>query len=360
MAAIPSDFTTSTAHIATYINANFTTDEDKVRAVFYWTASTISYDVKNMLVDNSSETSQEKITKTLKSHKGVCIHYAEVFHAIVDDLGIKNFIIEGFTKQEGKINNLAHAWCAVAIAGKWYLVDPTWGSGGVRNGVFVKKLNNNYFKVEPNKMVSSHLSFDYLWQFLPNPLTFDAFVTGKIQQASIKKNFNFEEEIIRFQSLSDMDKLFESVQRIENNGYKPAVITTYLAVIKKNASVSKQNSAVEKMNSIVSDYNQAIVFLNDFIFYRNNKFKPSVTDEQLEKMVVEAKERLSTCQVAIYSVGDVGSENRADLSSLKSKINDALRNSEEQFQFVQQYLKKSTLGRKMMLAQVSWFGVPLR
>ena len=52
MAVIPASSTTSTDAIAKYINSNFKTETDKIRAVFYWTASNISYDVANMSAVN--------------------------------------------------------------------------------------------------------------------------------------------------------------------------------------------------------------------------------------------------------------------------------------------------------------------
>jgi uncharacterized protein involved in tolerance to divalent cations len=63
MAAIPSASASSTDAIANYINANFKTETDKIRAVFYWTASNISYDVPGMFDLNVNETVPEKIAK---------------------------------------------------------------------------------------------------------------------------------------------------------------------------------------------------------------------------------------------------------------------------------------------------------
>ena len=48
MDKIPDSLTTSTSGIANYINENFKSEDEKIRAVFYWTASNISYDVPNM------------------------------------------------------------------------------------------------------------------------------------------------------------------------------------------------------------------------------------------------------------------------------------------------------------------------
>jgi hypothetical protein len=72
MAAIP-NASSSTDAIANYINANFKTETDKIRAVFYWTASNISYDVPGMFDLNVNETVQKKLPN-VKRRKGVCAH----------------------------------------------------------------------------------------------------------------------------------------------------------------------------------------------------------------------------------------------------------------------------------------------
>lgn len=91
----------STTFIANYISKNFTTNNDKLRAAFYWTASNISYDVENML-NQKPQTSEEKIANVLRTKKGVCMHYAELFKDITSKLGIEIVLIEGYTKTNGK------------------------------------------------------------------------------------------------------------------------------------------------------------------------------------------------------------------------------------------------------------------
>lgn len=359
MASIPNDLTDSTDEIAGYINANFKTENDKIRAVFYWTASNISYDVKNMLADNSTETSQEKIVKTLKTKKGVCIHYAEVFNDLSKKIGIESYIISGYTKQNGKIDNLSHAWCGAKIENKWYLFDPTWGSGSVNNGRFVKKINNYFFKTEPAKIITSHIPFDYLWQFLNYPVTNAAFYSGKTQIDKTQKYFDFEKEIAKQNSLSEIDKLFESNVRIEKNGLKNAMIVEQYESIKKQLTYLRQNGNIEKLNAVMTEMNEAVVLLNEFIFYRNNKFKPARSDEEISAMIQKPREKLVKCQNDIYEVGSIGSENASNLLSAKKSIEANLALAEEQAAFVKNYLSKSKIVRKTMFSKISWFGVPI-
>jgi len=85
---------------------------------------------------------EDKITKALKTRRGICENYATLFMDICNKTGIKSFVVEGYTKQNGFADYIPHAWSAALIDTTWYLFDPTWGSGYVNNGKFVSKINN--------------------------------------------------------------------------------------------------------------------------------------------------------------------------------------------------------------------------
>jgi hypothetical protein len=359
VATIPLNSGASIDAIANFINANFKTENDKIRAVFYWTSSNISYDVKNMFAVNSNETPQDRIVKTLKTKKGICGDYAAIFNEIATLVGVKSVIISGYTKQNGKIATLSHAWCAAKIDSKWYIFDPTWGSGSLINGKFVKKINNYYFKAEPEKIISSHIPFDYLWQFLNYPISNAEFYEGKTQINKNKKYFDFEKEIAKQSSLSKIDQLFESAERIEKNGLKNTMIVESYESVKKHLTFLRQNANIEKLNVIVNEMNEAVVLLNDFILYRNNKFKPTFSDDEINNMIKKPREKLIKCQNDIYTVGSTGSENTSNLLSIKKSIESNLALAEEQAVFVKNYLSKSKMVRKTMFSKVTWFGIPL-
>jgi len=359
MAAIPVNLTTSTDAIATYITANFKTETDKIRAVFYWTTSNISYDIANMYTINFSETIQEKIVRTLKTKKGVCIHYAVVFNELSQKVGVQSCIIEGYTKQNGKVSDLAHAWIAAKIDKKWFLFDPTWGSGYVNNGRFFKKINNYYFKAETAKIIASHMPFDYLWQFSNYPITNSEFYEGEIQINKTKKYFDFEKEIIKYNSLFEADQLWNSAERIEKNGLKNAMILERYEGKKQQLTYLRQNTNIEKLNAVVNEMNLAVVLLNDFIRYRNNKFKPALSDDEISGLIETPKKKLAKCQNAIYSVGSIGSQNAANVASIKKSIGAALAQAEEHSLFVKNYLSKSKIVRKTMFSTLARFGIPL-
>jgi hypothetical protein len=274
-------------------------------------------------------------------------------------LRIQSYIISGYTKQSGKVDNLAHAWTAAKIDGSWYIFDPTWGAGYVNKGKFYKKLNNAYFKVAPTKIIASHIPFDYLWQFLNYPITNGEFYEGKTQLNKLKKYFDFGKEIIKYDTSSEIDQLFETAARIEKNGLKNAMILARYESNKEQLGYLQQNKNIDKLNSVVIEMNEAVVLLNDFIHYRNRKFKPAFSDEVINNMIQIPTQKLAKCQNDIYDVGTVGSENASNLASIKKTIGAALAQAEEHNVFVKNYLSKSKIVRKTMFSKVSWYGVPL-
>jgi hypothetical protein len=360
MDKIPSDLSSSTSGIAEYINSNFKSENDKVRASFYWTASNIRYDIENLESIDFNEISQDKIKNTVLSKKGVCIHYAEVFNDIVKKAGLKSYIIEGYTKQYGKVNVLSHAWCAVEIDNVWWLFDPTWGSGYVDKKKFVKKMNNLHYKVAPSKFIETHMPFDYLWQFLNYPVTNQEFVYGKTQLIKTKIKFDYSTQIEEYNHLSDLDKAKTSLDRINKNGVINQLIQE-MSILKKNEVESLQNNeAMDRYQAISDDYNQAVSLYNDFIYYRNNRFKPTLSDDAIKSMIETPKQKIIDCQNRIYAIGKYNDNNRASVKSLKNAIIDILKQIEIHEKFVNDYLSKSKSGRKAMFSTVTFFGVPIR
>jgi hypothetical protein len=360
MDKIPKDLSTTTTGIAEYIKANFKSENDKVRAAFYWTASNIRYDIENIESIDYKEISQDKIKNAVLTKKGVCIHYAEVFNDIVKKTGVKSYLVHGYTRQNGKVDVLSHAWCAARIDGAWWLFDPTWGSGYVDKKKFFKKINNLHYKVAPSQYVATHMPFDYLWQFLNYPVTNQEFIDGKTQLNKTKTKFDYITEIEEYDHMSDLDKARTTLIRMEKNGIKNNLIREMVLSKKSEVDAVQNNEAMDKFQVISDDYNQAVTLFNDFIFYRNNKFKPMLTDDAIKAMIVTPKQKIIDCQNRIYSIGDYNDDNIANVKSLKNALIDVLKQIEVQEKFVNDYLGKSKLGRKSMFSTVTWFGVPVR
>lgn len=345
---IPLDFCTSTDKVSSYIRMHFQSDSDKIRAAFYWTTTTLNYDVANMFNQNLNPTSQEKIENALKYRIGVCMHYAAVFNKIVTSLGIQSYEVLGYTRQNDKESMISHAWCVAKIGTNWYAFDPTWGGGSVSNGVFFKKLNNRWYKVPPAKMIESHMPFDYLWQILENPVNDFKFKKRPKSNTDAIKKFDFDSELQNYLSLSEAEQARASLKRIEKNGINNGLIETYHTYMKNQVIYFDQKSNIERLNEIVVQYNIAVNQFNDFVNYRNKQFQPTMPDYQIKEMIEKPKVQMEKCQELLYKIGDTGLQNAAYITSLKTNIDKTLIEAKKNLEFVNLYFSKSKINRKKM------------
>jgi hypothetical protein len=360
MDKIPHDLSTTTTGIAEYINANFKSESDKVRAAFYWTASNIRYDIENIESIDYKEISQDKIKNAVLTKKGVCIHYAEVFNDIAKKGGVKSYLVYGYTKQNGKVDIRSHAWCAARVDNTWWLFDPTWGAGYVQDKKFYKKINNLQYKVEPSQFIATHMPFDYLWEFLNYPVTNQEFIYGNTKLNKTKPNFDFATQIEEYDHLSDLDKARATLIRMEKNGIKNSLIREMALLKKSEVDAIQNNEAMAKMEIIRDEYNQAIIIFNDFILYRNKKFKPVMPDEAIKAMIETPKQKIVDCQNRIYAIGSYNDVNVVTVKSLKNAMIDVLKQIEVHEKFVNDYLGKSKSARKSMFTTMTFFGIPVR
>ncbi|MDP4267268.1 MAG: energy transducer TonB [Bacteroidota bacterium] len=345
---IPDSLTKTTENIASYITANFKDDKDKARAIFIWVATNIQYDVENMFAINFYEKREEKIAKSLKTKKGICENYASLFNDICIKSGIKSFVIEGYTKQNGFTDYIPHTWCAANIDSSWYLFDPTWGSGYVESGKFYRKINNDFFKVNPLTLIKSHMPFDYLWQFLYNPLTNQEFYEGKRQENKSLTYFNFVDSINLYENQNHIDQLISSAYRIEKNGIKNSMIFDRLQHIKIEVENDRQTKKINLYNSAVSDYNDGINKLNVFFNFKNKQFTPKKTDSEIKSMVDSSDYKFTCAKVKLGNINNPDPNTANMIKQLTKSIDAAAAQAKEQKDWLIIYFSKPKSLRKSM------------
>ena len=357
---LPDSLTNTSDRIASYITSNFSQDKDKTRAIFIWVASNIQYDIDNMFAINFYETNEDKIAKPLITRKGICENYASLFTDICIKSGIKSFVIEGYTKQNGFTDYIPHAWSAALIDTTWFLFDPTWGSGYIKGGKFFRKINNDYFKVHPATLIKSHIPFDYLWQFLNYPVTNGEFYEGKTQENKTKPYFSFKDTIQIFEKQNHIDQLISSAYRVEKNGVKNSLVFDRLQHLKLEIENDRQTTTVNLFNSAVVDYNEAINDLKDFINYRNEQFLPKKTDPEIQTMIDAADNKLNEAKSKLVQISttDVNTVNM--VKQLTKSVADASTEIAEQKKWLKLYFSKNKSGRKSMFYKVTWFGLPIK
>ena len=173
--------------LAEKINADFSKQDEKARAIFTWIALHIKYDLKayylhqNNGVAYSFSSPDDKIKKdlafrltlvkkTLRTGKAICEGYSSVFSSLANLTGLESVIVTGTSKihqtQIGKLPQASdHAWNAVKVNGEWKLVDTTWGAGAVdtRDQRFKQKFNDVYFFTDPDKFFLNHFPDNPKW-----------------------------------------------------------------------------------------------------------------------------------------------------------------------------------------------------
>jgi transglutaminase/protease-like cytokinesis protein 3 len=63
-----------------------------------------------------------------------------------------------------------HAWNAVRLDGRWYLIDVTWDSGFLDGSAFTKKYRSDYLFTLPEAFGIDHFPDDERWQLVPKPI----------------------------------------------------------------------------------------------------------------------------------------------------------------------------------------------
>jgi transglutaminase/protease-like cytokinesis protein 3 len=169
--------------LASAITGQFSSKEDKVRAIFCWMTANIAYDCKEYHNETTvikgpakkKGTSKEAIagkwedaffayaTQVLKKKKGVCEGYATLFFELCHCSGIDCEVVRGKVKRtsDGKVTVDEHAWNKVRFNDEWYYLDVCWASGTVDEKVtrFTRKLNNYYYITPLDRPYPTH--FDH-------------------------------------------------------------------------------------------------------------------------------------------------------------------------------------------------------
>ena len=356
---IPDSQTRTTREISGYITSNFSSQTDRSRAIFVWVATSIQYDVDNMFAINFNQGADEIIKEALSRRKGVCQHFAELYSAIANQSGVKTYVVSGYTKQNGSVDYLPHAWCASLIDSVWYLTDPTWGSGYISKGKFVRNINDNYFKAKPDKLISSHMPFDPLWQFLNYPVTSQEFYEGRTTTNTSKPFFDYPDTLKRFEQESKIGKLIASSRRIEQNGVRNSLISDRLQHNRREIEFYNDSLRVEIYNSAVYHYNDGINHLNRFIDYRNRQFTPKKQENEIREMVSQAEWSLENARLKLQAIQNPDSNTAASILQLNRSIDEAMMNLNEQRIFVDKYFKTGKLLRKSLFYKYTWMGIPL-
>lgn len=189
---------TNTVSLSNKIKNDFTTDEEKIRALFIWLVENMQYRIKAKtwtgiklefyLSDYQKKRESRKketfrIKKAMKTKKANCYGFSLIFKEVCDLLNIESHIIIGYSKGNlfdiGNDNIIKdHSWNSIKINNQWQLIDVSWAIG---YRLIEKETNNDYYYFKnPNEFVNQHLPANPKWQLLSNSISKKEFVSTPI------------------------------------------------------------------------------------------------------------------------------------------------------------------------------------
>ena len=175
----------------------------KVRAIFAWMVYHLNYDqFKADNLKGKTRDGKPRILNsgdTFKTRIGICGDFADLFVKMAGKANLKAVRIDGvagekLTRQTAV--EAKHAWNAVRIDKKWYLLDVTWAMAGDYT-VFAdltqineykkivrerrqhtsklpipenRQINNKWFLTDPHTMIETHFPNNVKWQLLEKPI----------------------------------------------------------------------------------------------------------------------------------------------------------------------------------------------
>lgn len=364
-AHIPETAAASIDLLGNYINQHFTTDSAKLRAIYFWIGNHIAYDVDNMY--NYSYNSRPTVLgeNALQNRKAVCQGYAELYKAVAGKCNIPAFVVGGYTRQEGEVVNVPHAWVAVELNNHWYLTDPTFGAGYVNNNTFHQHFNTSYFLVQPCESIKTHMPFDPMWELLEHPVSSADFYGQKFT-GNQSITFAYADSIHYYERQPEIVQMQASAERIKQNGIKNPMTANKLQnlqqniyVIQQNQKADQQNQAAGFYNTAVNHYNIAVNLFNDYINYFNHQFKPAKPDEDIQQMLDTCKTEVRTSLKLLGSVDASASNVGNNLTQLKDMIQKMQQQIDDQQKFLDKYFKTGKLFRPALFRKYKFMGIPL-
>ena len=116
---------TQTEDIADEICAGCDTDEEKVQAIYQWIIHNFDYDY-----NYHAFIQYFNVRKTLRTHKGVCYDFSNLFAALCRSQNIPCYVVDGTSYETAA----QHTWNRIYYNNSWWDVDVTNDTTSTANG----------------------------------------------------------------------------------------------------------------------------------------------------------------------------------------------------------------------------------
>jgi hypothetical protein len=150
-----------------------------------------------------------------------------------------------------------------------------------------------------------------------------------------------------------------TARRCECNGVKSSIVFSWLENLKQNILVTDNNEMVDGYNTGVANYNDALSLFNIFVNYYNNQFRPAKPDPEIRKMIDTVHTKIDMATRNFDGIHHPSASTLALISSMQKNVSNLQPHVDEQKKFLDEYMQKGNLGRKMMFHKYTWMGIPV-
>jgi methyl-accepting chemotaxis protein len=257
-------------------------------------------------------------------------------------VGVQSYIIEGYTRQNGRIVGIGHAWNAVRIDGRFYNVDATWASGFLRENTYINQFRDSYFMIPPVDFIKTHMPFDPVWQFLNHPIDHKEFDTGDFSSLNKGSGFNFSDSIKVLSGLSTLDQLTRSNQRIIKAG-----LTNVL--VQNEVTRNQLEISTEKYNKATDSFNRGVEKFNYYVQCKNKQFNNlSMKDDELLDLLSSSRQLVETAEMTLMSIKQVNNNIKQMAENLEKSIQNVKGNIDQEDNFISKYINTPKSNRKSL------------
>jgi len=171
----------SLAVVAQKLTVGLPSDQARLYALYRWITRYIEYDVDAYF--SGDLRNAVGAANTFQRGKGVCDGYSALLQEMGRVAGLQIEKVDGYAKGYGYAVGVMtggsnHAWNAVNLDGRWYLLDSTWDAGSIDDSRHFSRKSGtwNYFLVDPQLFITSHFPKNPTWQLLQKPVNLNAFL----------------------------------------------------------------------------------------------------------------------------------------------------------------------------------------
>ena len=167
--SIPPELESSVQSVGQYFKDRIPDPFERTRAVHDYVVTRVIYDVVSLLPGQRAPQDADTV---FRDHKGVCAGYANLMVALGQSAGLDIVYLIGKSRdEEGGVAGSMHAWNAVKLEGKWYLIDATWDAGSTGDDGFEADYKTDYLLTPPEIFRVTHMPSVDSWQLADPPIT---------------------------------------------------------------------------------------------------------------------------------------------------------------------------------------------